>query len=271
LCPELIANVWIANSSHKRVMFKYATAFCIYLLLILMVPLVFPALDFAKVIKRKQTDFINVAKGGMYLYHDSCYIYLNYYQREGRLEPVAERVYKLKKGFQYPSFKLGGTDTVMIDGATDNREFRLLYLLVPANSTFEIEKIEPSMTGVLRHVPISFVTTLIMPWLFTMKKSFAGVLLAENLLLLLYVFCSLCFFRKKQFPLALVLFCVSFVVILFSLIGLITPVVGALVRYRIPGIPFLIIAIALMTDEKKLKQVWTRISRPDGYRVKNDD
>jgi len=40
-------------------------------------------------------------------------------------------------------------------------------------------------------------------------------------------------------------FCVFFVLILFTIIGLTTPVSGALVRYKIPALPFL--GIAMLT------------------------
>jgi hypothetical protein len=261
LCPALIANVWIANSSHKRILFKYATVFCAYVLLILIIPFAFPALDFAKVIQKKQTDFINVAKGGMVLYSDSTYIYLNYDQREGRLEPFTEQTYKLKQGFQYASFRFGKTDTVMIDGASDSSIFRVLYTLTPANSSFEINKIEPSFNGIFKNIPAALFNTFVLPPLFKLHKPFSSLLLLQNLFLLLFVVVVLCFFRKKQFPLALVLFCFSFVLILFCLIGLTTPVLGALVRYRIPGIPFLIIGVALMTDEQKWRQLVTKLPK----------
>jgi hypothetical protein len=261
LCPALFANVWIANSSHKRILFKYATAFCSYFLLILIVPVVFPALDFVKVIQKKQTDFINVAKGGMVLYSDSTYIYLNYQEHENRLEPFTEQTYKLKEGVQYASFRFGKTDTVMIDGANDSSIFRVLYALTPAHSSFEINKLQPSFNDILKNVPTALFNTFVLPPLFKLHKPFSSLLLLQNLLLLLFVVGVLCFFRKKQFPLALVLFCFSFVLILFCLIGLTTPVLGALVRYRIPGIPFLIIGITLMTDEQKWKQLVNKLVR----------
>ncbi len=252
LCPALLTNIWIARSSHKQVLLKYIVSFGIYFSFLLALHFVFPKLDVVKIIKKKQTDFINVAKGGMVVYNNSCYIYLNYDQREIYLEPFTAQTYKLKKGLQYASFKPGKPDTVMIDGASDNREFHVLYSLSPARSAFEINELKPSAAGILKNIPVSFVNTLVLPGLFTLHRPFTGIVLIENITLLSFLLIMICFFRKKQFPLALVLFCLGFVVILFCLIGLTTPVLGALVRYRIPGIPFLIIAVALMTDEKRV-------------------
>jgi hypothetical protein len=256
LCPALLANFWIANSKHHYVVLKYTATYSLCLLFLLIAPFVSPSLDFIRVLKNKQTDFINVAKGGMVLYHDSCYVYLNYDQREKRLEPVAEHIYKLKKEFQYPSFKPGGTDTVMLDGAADTGGFRVLYTYVPARSAFQLQQIEPSLTDILKNAPFAFFNTLFIPTVYSLQKAFAGLVLLENGLLLLFILVVLFFFSKKDFPLAVTFFCFSFVLILFTLIGLITPVLGAVVRYRIPGIPFLIIGFALILDEKKLIRVY---------------
>jgi hypothetical protein len=42
------------------------------------------------------------------------------------------------------------------------------------------------------------------------------------------------------------------VLLLFVLIGLTTPILGAMVRYKIPGLPFLLIVFLLMLDKEKL-------------------
>ena len=47
-------------------------------------------------------------------------------------------------------------------------------------------------------------------------------------------------------------FCACFVILLFTLIGLTTPILGAAVRYKIPAIPFLVIAFLFILDKQKL-------------------
>jgi hypothetical protein len=42
-----------------------------------------------------------------------------------------------------------------------------------------------------------------------------------------------------------------FIIMLFVLTGISTPVIGALVRYKVPGLLFLIIVINLMYDQFK--------------------
>ena len=50
----------------------------------------------------------------------------------------------------------------------------------------------------------------------------------------------------------MILFCLSIVLLLFTLIGLITPIMGAIVRYKVPGLPFLLIFLLLLLDKEKL-------------------
>lgn len=259
MLPALFANFWIAGSNHQRVIFKYSVAYALFILFLLTARFITPSLDFGNVLSRKQTDFENVAKGGVVLYHDSCFIYVHYDKQEECLLPVKKDTYKLKKGYQYASFKWGKTDTVFID-ASDTNDFKMMYNLVPARSAFAIHKIKPDMMDVLKNAPRAFLNTMIIPPLFTMNKAFTGFILVENLLLLLCLI-SVFFVLKNEIPLAMVLFCGSFVLILFTLIGLITPVLGALVRYRIPGIPFLVVLIGLMADERKIKDLIFKLKK----------
>ncbi|HET6225007.1 MAG TPA: hypothetical protein VFF27_01925 [Bacteroidia bacterium] len=257
MLPALLANFWIANSNHKKIILKYVGAYIFFLFFLLSAHAISPSLDFGKVINKKQTDFGNVAKGGRLFRHDSCFIYLDYRVVEDRLQQVAPHTFKLKDGYRYASFGLGKTDTTYIDSRDTNR-FVPFLTLVPSQSTFTIHKIKPNMIDILKNAPMAFVNILIIPSLFELDKAFAGLILVENLILLICLFASF-FFLKKDMPLAMVLFCASFVFILFALIGLTTPILGAVVRYRIPGIPFLIILTGLIINEKKIKNTFFKI------------
>ena len=259
LCPALLANFWIAFSNRKQIVARHLVSCLFFVLLIFLTRFAAPAFDVVKIVKNKQTDFINVAKGGMVIYHDSTYIYLDHETGEDQLQIAEKGQYKLKEGLRYASFKPGTTDTVMIDGTGDNRGFRVLYSLVPATSIFDIPRLEPSLPGILANAPLAFLNTLIMPSLFNSEKAFSRLILMENMFLLTGMVIVFFFFRKKEVPLSMVFFCFSFVIILFTLIGITTPVLGALVRYRIPGIPFLIIGFALFTDEVRLIRFFNRL------------
>lgn len=256
LMPALVANGWITYTNHKRIILKYSLTYFFFLLLISIGPYLNPSFHIAKILKRKQTNFINMAKGGTVVYHDSRYVYLDFSNHAQKLEPAGESFYKLKKGIQYRVFKPNTTDTVWIDGSADTNRFKVLYSFSPAGSAFQMNRLQPSVVEILKRVPGSFFNTLVIPSIYSYHKPFSGCIAVENTFILLSLLLIVLFFLRKNVSLALVLFCFSFVLMLFSLIGLTTPILGALVRYRVPGIPLLIIGMALITDVKKISDFW---------------
>ncbi len=60
----------------------------------------------------------------------------------------------------------------------------------------------------------------------------------ENLITIILILFAFVF-RNKKMPVSTFLFCASFTIVLFTLAGMTTPVLGALVRYKIPAQPFL--------------------------------
>ena len=49
-----------------------------------------------------------------------------------------------------------------------------------------------------------------------------------------------------------VLFCISFTFIQFLIIGETTPILGAIARYKVPALPFLLISFLFLLDKEKL-------------------
>ena len=77
----------------------------------------------------------------------------------------------------------------------------------------------------------------------------------ENLLVLFLLLIPFFFLKPTKNQMMFILFSMSFVVIMFTLIGLVTPVSGALVRYKIPGIPLILFCIYLLMDWNKVRRI----------------
>ena len=61
------------------------------------------------------------------------------------------------------------------------------------------------------------------------------------------------FFKKPSAETKkMVLFCFSFTLFLSAVIGMVTPVLGAIVRYKVPLLPFFVIGFLLLLDKEKL-------------------
>jgi hypothetical protein len=121
---------------------------------------------------------------------------------------------------------------------------------------------EPTLLGMIRQVPHAFFLTFLSP-LVTWDIGAMGLLGAvENVLLLLLLPVAI-FFAKpwSRIDLPIFLFCVAFCLILGLLIGWTTPVVGALMRYRVPMLPFYSMALLLIVDPHKLAR-WPLLRTP---------
>jgi hypothetical protein len=57
MLPALLANFWIANSNHKRVVLKYSVVYVFFLTFLLTARFISPSLDFARVLKKNKPIF----------------------------------------------------------------------------------------------------------------------------------------------------------------------------------------------------------------------
>lgn len=131
---------------------------------------------------------------------------------------------------------------------TKQKNFIRLAEVTESGSRFEITKLEPTFIGVARAVPEALVNCFIRP-LITKGSQFIFLpSIIENTLFIALIILSFFSGLKQKVKLTIEAknifwFSVFFALILFTIIGLTTPVSGALVRYKVPGLPFLGIAI----------------------------
>jgi hypothetical protein len=111
--------------------------------------------------------------------------------------------------------------------------------------------LQPNFLSFLQAAPIALANVLCRPFI---GESFSPVVLMaslENLLLLAGIFFAVMRRRKLHFEQKnLLIFAIGFVVLLFVIIGWVTPVMGAIVRYKVPALPFLGMLIVLVADVK---------------------
>lgn len=116
--------------------------------------------------------------------------------------------------------------------------------------------------GLIKQVPHALFLAFIAP-LTTWGSGLPGLMSAvENLLLLASIPVALLYARPfSQINLPMLLYCLAFCLALALLIGWTTPVVGALMRYRIPLLPFLTMALLLIMDPQKTAR-WPFLRTP---------
>jgi len=131
-----------------------------------------------------------------------------------------------------------------------------------AGSAIDLEPIAPTSVSVLMAVPRSVHNVLLRPYVWEANNPLMLASALENLLLLLLMTWCLIRWRSLQsMEMNLVLFLLTCSFMYFAVVGIITPVLGNLVRYKAPLLPLLLAAIIMCSkgiDSKHIPKVLLR-------------
>jgi hypothetical protein len=115
-----------------------------------------------------------------------------------------------------------------------------------AGSVIQIPVLEPTLKSFFMNSPQGLRNTLLRPFPWEIKSATMFLAVIENMLI--FAILILCLWFKKPATTIrwdYVIACLSFVIIQFTIIGTTTPIIGAIVRYKVPALPFLLIAFLL--------------------------
>ena len=122
-------------------------------------------------------------------------------------------------------------------------------------SMIEIPILEPNIKSILVNSPSAFFRTLFRPSIFEANNLMSLMAAIENLLIAILLILTTIFFSKKALLNPWLWFSILFTVILFTLSGLSTPVLGALVRYKAPALPFLGVVFIYLFDFNRFSKL----------------
>jgi len=115
---------------------------------------------------------------------------------------------------------------------------------------------------VIFNAPTALVNTYLRPWPWQWDNLLYIPAALENLFLLLAIALMIWNFRRPYgLSIPILAFCGSFVLVLGVLTGEVVPVLGALVRYKLPSLIFLFVLIFALTDHVKLQRRFPIIRR----------
>ncbi len=257
LLPLLLINYLIAVVGNAKYVLKV-----VFLLLSLMtVTHLFSKLSVRtnvyQLIADKQAKAVSESEGGIFLEDADYFIRLNY-NDSAALISGGQDLYFVKEGTSYVSWKqnnMKDTTFLIEHHGTGPALYRLVYKIKPANSRIKLNRMEPTFMGVLKNIPLAIANSFLQPGLFSIKNFLQLFSWIENMWLLLLIALVILFFNKKILEKKeVVLFCVLFALFQFAIIGLTTPVVGAMVRYKVTAIPFLFTICLLCIDGSKLSK-----------------
>lgn len=242
----------------KRLFLFYLLFFCVLLTGGIVTLKVAFNKDVIKVIVARQNDFINLSNGGIFFKNDQRYVRLDYEENSDKYEMVdsLNKLYRIK-----PHVKLMywnepnlNWDTVFVMDNQDTSLYRYISISPPAGSAIPMERLTYSFYSFARVVPQSLYNVLCKPFFYDARGALDLVASFENLLFLIVaVFCFI--YRNSSFVNRnLLWFCIFLVGSSFLLVGLTTTVLGAIVRYKVPFLPFLLMIPLLFLDGEKWKK-----------------
>jgi len=142
---------------------------------------------------------------------------------------------------------------VVFQIANKQQTFSRFIAEVPANSGFVIPELSDGWSLII-YSPQALLNTMIRPYFWECNSLFVWLSAFENVFII-GCFILVFYYRKKinNSHKNIIYFNLTFVFSLFVLIGLTTPVLGAIVRYKIPGLILLLISLSILIDFGKMK------------------
>jgi hypothetical protein len=122
-----------------------------------------------------------------------------------------------------------------------------------AGSLIHIPKLEPTLTSFILNAPAALKNTFLRPYFTEMNSPMVLLAGLETFMILFWILACILFTQPlARIKWEYVLFCLSFVIIQFLVIGETTPVLGAIARYKTIALPFLVIASLYIIDREKV-------------------
>lgn len=200
-------------------------------------------------INKKQTEFYDVMKGGIFLKDNTKFVRLPYDKTLINIDDSKkESNVTIKNGVAYCYWEdTHQMDTLLCESNKDTlTKYSMMYALAPANSGFSIAPLKTDfegLTGIFKAIYFGLFYPIKFNSLINAAVSLENILIMICFLISLY---GLVVSNDKT----TILFFMSMVIALSILFAIATPNTGAIVRYRSVIVPFLLLA-AIYTLNKK--------------------
>ncbi len=142
------------------------------------------------------------------------------------------------------------------------KNFCVQAQLTQAKSVIQIPQLQENVFSIIQNSPHATVNLLTRPTITEASSPLMMMSAFENIFILLVIL--VCLFSAKGIKresAALFIFSIIFVILMFDLIGLITPILGAMVRYKVPALPFLMFVFISLYDKQKFLSKWKGAKR----------
>ena len=128
-------------------------------------------------------------------------------------------------------------------------------MYMKAGSYSEVPVVEDNLFSVIKAMPRGLWNTMLKPYAWQSRNPMMMLSAAENILILLLIILAISYRDKAQkFDYNLLMFFSISLVIYFSVIGIMTPVLGNLVRYKVILMPLLVFVLLYVMRTPRLQK-----------------
>lgn len=212
--------------------------------------------DVINTIVVRENDFVSLSRGGIFFDNDSLYLRLEHTDSNSyQLTDTANNLYTMRPHAQLMYWYVNNLkDTIFVNDNTDTTTlFKHLWTFSPSGSAITMHRLENTFSSIAAFIPLAFYHVLCKPFFYDSRSVLEHLASLENLIFLLFFIW--CLWKPQPNPVNknILWLCVSTLVMGFVLVGMTTTVMGAIVRYKVPFIPFLLMIPLLYLNPEKLK------------------
>ena len=203
-------------------------------------------------LSRKQYDFKNVGKGGLHAQSDSCFYFFKPHQI-GELVIEGDSV-SINKEMKAMIIMHGSIDEPKNVTLRPTGEKWFIYFRNDRSDGFiKTTMIDDSFDQLILNIPQALLNSLFRPFFNDPGSWLKYPAMIE--ILFLYIFLLYAFFKRRRLSAeekGLVWSIFLFIISLSLVIGWVTPVLGAIVRYRLPAYIGILVIAFIIFQQKKL-------------------
>jgi len=136
------------------------------------------------------------------------------------------------------------------------RDFLGLAEIENAKSLIHTGKLEDTPLSFLLNAPMGLWNSITRPYLWEVYSLAVLPNAIENIFIFIFIIICITFGKMSNFK-KIGYFFLMYAVGLMTIIGMVTPILGSLVRYKIPALPFFLMFFLLFLDTESLKSRFT--------------
>ncbi len=219
--------------------------------------------DVVSLLSKRQITFLSISMGGIFLENENYFVRLKYDScllKPNTLSTLYEKFY-IKKGVSYMYWNRFSSDTMFCKNNSDTlTDYHLGYYSAPAKATLNIRPMQNNYFSFFCSIPEALYITLFKPFFYDARNTLDTMDSIENLIILLAFILIIFGIIKNGFknPALIYFLCLAFSVLI--IIGISSPNLGAIERYRALIIPFILMA-AVLCRKKVISESskWNRL------------